>query len=157
MPTIEKLDEEIRRLQAEVTSVEMTPPTIAERCVVVERELHEAEALYRAHGLNPTGARHPSEHAYLQRQSVVGMCMVAAGDKLLKVERELIAAAGEGRSAVDKTKRTAELKAAILRTAARRELEVRKVEGDDFAARPVHPELFLYRQAEVERLAAAGR
>jgi hypothetical protein len=43
---------------------------------------------------------------------------------------------------------------AILRTAARRELAIRAVEAvGEFQPRPVHPELLIFKQAEVERLA----
>ena len=48
----------------------------------------------------------------------------------------------------------AELRAAILRAAARRELALRAVEAvGEFKPRPVHLELLIFRQAEVERLA----
>ena len=80
--------------------------------------------------------------------------MVVGGDKLLKVERERVTAQGEGLTAADKTRRLAELRGPILKAAARRELELRAIEGDDFLPRPVHPELVIFKQAEVERLAA---
>jgi hypothetical protein len=34
-------------------------------------------------------------------------------------------------------------------------LELRKAEGEGFLPRSVHPELLVYKQADVERLAAA--
>jgi hypothetical protein len=81
--------------------------------------------------------------------------MVAAPDKLLQVERQRIEAAAEGLSAVDRARKLGELQRAILRTAAKRELAVREIEGDDnFMVRPVHPELIVYKRTEVERLAA---
>jgi len=43
---IERRDEEIRRLHAQVASVEIMPPTIAERLAKAEAELREAEALF---------------------------------------------------------------------------------------------------------------
>ena len=91
----------------------------------------------------------------MQRQVLIGAQMVAAGDKLLSVERQRIAAQGEGLSAADKTRKLDELRRAILRTAAKRELAVREIEHDDFFDRPVHPELVVYARAEVERIAAA--
>ena len=61
---------------------------------------------------------------------------------------------GHGISAPDKQRRLDELRGAILKAAARRELALRAVEGvGEFQPRPVHPELLIYRQAEVERLA----
>ena len=65
-----------------------------------------------------------------------------------------IAAQGEGMSASDKQRRLADLDHAILKAAAKRELLVREQEAaGDFSPRPVHPELLVYRQADVERLA----
>jgi hypothetical protein len=152
MTTIEDLDGEIARLQAEVRSVEHMPPTIAERYSEVEGAMREAEAVYRRLGLGAS-AGHPAEHAHLQRQVLIGACMVAAGDKLLKVERQRIEKQGEGLTAADKARKLDQLKAAILRTAAQRELALREVEGDGFLPRPIHPELLVFPQAEVERLA----
>jgi hypothetical protein len=149
---IEKLDDEIRRLQAEVAGVEIMPPTIAERVAAVEGELRQAEQIYRTYGLKVSAA-HPLETAHLQRQALVGACMVVGGRELLKVERQRIEAQGEGMTVADRERRIAELRAAMLKAAARRELLVREIEGAEFMPRPVHPELVVYRQADVERLA----
>ena len=61
---VEKLDDEIARIQVDLANVERAPPTIAERFAVVEAELRDAEALYLARGLN-VGAAHPGETAHL--------------------------------------------------------------------------------------------
>jgi hypothetical protein len=98
-------------------------------------------------------AGHPAEHAHLQRQSLIGAIMVTAGDKLLRAERQRIEQQGEGLTAADKARRLDQLLGAILRTAARRELAVREIEGDGFMVRPVHPELLVYKRADLERLA----
>ena len=122
---------------------------------VIERQLKQAEQLYRERGLDPA-ASHPVEQVQLQRLAVVGALMVAAGDELLQTERQRIEAQGEGLSAPDKARKLAELRRAVLRTAAQREIELRKIEGDgEFRPRPVHPELAIWKQAAVERLAAA--
>jgi hypothetical protein len=62
-------------------------------------------------------------------------------------------AQSEGLTASDKARRITELQAAILRAAAKRELAVREVEGAEFMPRPVHPELLVYKRADVEQLA----
>ena len=81
--------------------------------------------------------------------------MVVGADKLLKVERQRIEQQGEGMSPTDKARKLDELRCQILHTAAKRELAVREIEGEGFVVRPVHPELIIYKQAAVERLAAA--
>jgi hypothetical protein len=150
---IEQCDAEIARLQVEIGSVEHAPPTIAERCAEAEAELRSAEALYQSHGLK-VSAEHPAEHAHLQRQALIGAMMAAGGDKLLQVERQRIEAQGEGMSAADKTRKLDQLRGAILKAAAKRELALRAIEGAEFMPRAVHPELAIYKQAAVERLAA---
>jgi len=90
---IDKLDAEIARLQTEARTVEAAPPTIAERFAAVEGELRDAEGLFRAHGLK-ISAGHPAESAHLQRQSLIGAMMVAAGDKLATGRAPTYRAAG---------------------------------------------------------------
>jgi hypothetical protein len=152
--TIEKLDAEIARLQAEAASVERMPPTIADRYADVHAELRDAERLYQTRGLK-VSAPHPGETAHLQRQALIGLCMVVGADKILKVERQRIEQQGEGLTAADKARKLDDLRRAVLHTAAKREIAVRAVEGGEFLPRVVHPELAIYRQAAVERLAAA--
>jgi len=149
---IEKLDVEIERLTAEVRIVEAAPPTVAERHAAAAAELRSAEQLYRTRGLRPA-APHPAEQEHLQRLAVVGMCMVIDAEKILKTEHQRIAAEGEGLSAADKARKLDELRRAILRTAAKRELATRATEGDGFLPRVVHPELAIYKRTAVERLA----
>jgi phage-related tail protein len=152
-PAIDKLDAEIARLQAEVAHVEHMPRTIAERFAEVEAELRSAEQLYRNNG-HKVGAAHPEQTAYLQRQAVLGACMVVGADQLLRADRQRIEAQGEGMSAADKARKLAELRRQILCTAAKRELALREVEGDgEFQPRVTHPELAIYRLAVVEQLA----
>jgi hypothetical protein len=152
--TTEALDAEIARLQTEAASVERMPATIAERYAKVEAELREAERLYRTYGLKVSAA-HPAEAAHLQRQAVIGACMVVGAEKLLKIERQRVEQEGEGLAAVDKARRLDELRRQILRVAARRELALREIERDgEFLARPaVHPELVIYPHADLEQLA----
>lgn len=153
--TITELDAQLANLRAALASVAQALPTSAERFGVVEAELRRAEQLYRERGLNVSGG-HPDETAHLQRQAVVGACMVVGADKMLKAERQRIEAQGEGLTAADKARRLDELRAAILKAAARRELLIREEndERDDFLVpRPIHPELAIFTQAEIERLA----
>jgi hypothetical protein len=149
---MESIDAEIGRLQFEAASMEHMPRTIAERFADAEAELRSAEALYQTHGLG-VSAGHPGEAAHLQRQALVGLCMVVGAEKILKVERARIEAQGEGLSTPAKAERLAQLRRQIERLAAKRELAVREIEGDGFLPRPVHPELLVFPQAEVERLA----
>jgi hypothetical protein len=60
---------------------------------VVEAELRDAEALYRAHGLK-VSAGHPGEAAHLQRQALIGAVMTVDAGKLLRAERERIGSSG---------------------------------------------------------------
>jgi hypothetical protein len=99
-------------------------------------------------------AGHPSEHAHIQRQAFVGMMMAANGPALLKVERMRIEQAGEGMSAIDRSKRLAEIDASLLKAAAKRELLVREIEGAEFMPRPVHAELVVFPLADPQRMAA---
>src|SRR4051794_7786632 len=119
-PTIAALDREIAALIAERSVVATALPAVSERLAAVETELREAEAVFRQHGLRPI-APHPDQAAYLQRLALVGAMMVAAGDKLLKAERQRIEAQGEGLTAADRAARLSEIERAVLRLAARRE------------------------------------
>jgi hypothetical protein len=153
-PAIDQLDAEIAGLQAEIARVEHMPRTIAERFAETEVRLREAEGVYRQWGLD-VSARHPGEAQHLQRQSLIGALMVVNSAALLKAERERIAAAGEGLSAVDKARTLDQLRGAILKAAAKRELTLRTIEGAEFLPRPgPHPELAVWKLAAVERLAA---
>jgi hypothetical protein len=152
MTDLETLDAEIQRLRQEAAAVARMPPTIAERFAQTEAELRQAEQLYRTHGLAVSGTGHPTEAAHLQRLTLIGLCMVTGADRILKVERDRITAAGEGVSAADKAKRLVDLDRAILRTAARRELLLREHEapGEFLPRLEVHPELAVLPQADVE-------
>lgn len=150
---IEKLDAEIQKLQQEAAAAEQAPPTIAERFAAAEAELLEAERIFRTFGLNPS-APHPGETAYLQRLAVVGCCMIVGSAAILKATHQRIAAQGEGLTAADKASKLNDIRRRVLSIAAKRELAVREIEGDGFMIRPVHPELLIFPQAEVERLAA---
>ena len=136
--TIETLDATIAQLQAEARR---------------EARLREAEDIYRRFGLGVT-AGDPREAAHLRQQALLGAMMVVGSAQLLKVERARIEARGEGLSKREKTERIAQLRRQIERLAAKRELAVREIEGDGFMPRPVHAELAIYRQGDVERLAA---
>ncbi len=153
---LERLAGEIQRLRQEAAAIARMPATIAERFAQREAELRAAERLYREQGLAVSGAGHPTETAHLQLQAQIGVMMVIDPDKILKVERDRITAAGEGMTAADKAKRLADLDRAILRTAAKRELFLREHEapGQFLPRLEVHPELAVFRQADVERLAA---
>lgn len=153
--TLELFDAELQRLRQEAAAIARMPATIAERFAQTEAELRHAEQLYRTHGLG-VSAGHPTEAMHLQRQALIGAMMVVGADKILKVERDRIAAAGEGMTADDKAKRLGDLDRAILRTAAKRELLLREHEapGEFLPRLEVHPELAVFRQADVERLAA---
>jgi hypothetical protein len=153
MTTIAELDTEISHLQAEAAAVDRMPPPIAQRFAEAEGKLREAEQVFRTYGLG-VSAGHPAETAHLQRQAAIGACMVVGSAQLLAAERERIASAGEGLSQRERTERLAQLRREIERLAAQRELALRAVEGDGFLPRPVHPELLIYKQADVERLAA---
>jgi hypothetical protein len=153
--TIAKLDAEIATAQAAIVQVEHALPTIADRYADAEAQLRAAEDLYKTRGLR-ISAPHPAEAAHLERQVLIGACMVAGGDKLLKTERARIEAQGEGLTAIDRARKLDELRRAIQRAAAKRELAVREIEADDFMDRPVLPQFFLYAGSELERL-AAGR
>ena len=141
------------RPKSKVASTERAPRTIAERYAEAEAELRACEQVFRQWGLR-VSAGHPGETEHLQRQAVIGACMVVGADKLLKVERDRIAAAGEGLTAVDKAKRLADLDRAILRTAAKRELLLRDREAPgEFLPREPHAELAVFRRDAVEHLA----
>jgi hypothetical protein len=152
--SIEQIDAELARLQAELGSVERAPRTIAERYADAEARLRACESVYRQWGFD-VSAGHPGEAQYVQRRSQIGALMVVNPAALLKAERQRIEAQGEGLSAADKARRLDQLRAAILRASAKRELLVRAIEVEgEFAPRPpLHAELAVFTRAEVERLA----
>jgi hypothetical protein len=154
--SIQEIKAQLAQLQAESDRVSRMPPTVAERFAVIEAEYRQAERLYRERGLKiDTG--HPAETVHLQRLAVIGACMVVGADKLLRAERERIAQAGEGLSGADKARRLDQLRRQVLQVAARRELALREVEGEgEYRPRDAHPELAIFRQADVERLATVA-
>ena len=109
--------------------------------------------LYRTYGLKVSAA-HPGETAHLQRQASIGAAWWSAPTSSCRPSASVSRQQGEGLSAADKARRLDELRRAILRTAAKRELAVREIEGAEFMPRAIHPELAIYKQAAVERLAA---
>jgi hypothetical protein len=153
-PAIDQLDAEIAGLQAEIARVEHMPATVAERYAAAEAELREGERIFRTHGPNPSAA-YPGQTADLQRRAAIGAAMVVGAEQLLRVERQRIEAQGEGLSAADKARKLEQLRGAILKAAAKRELTLRAIEGAEFLPRPgPHPELAVWKLAAVERLAA---
>ena len=156
---IEDLDAELARLQQEAAAVERAGPPFDEVWPEVERRLQQAEAVFRQYGAGLDGwpAVLPEE-AVRRHQAAIGAAMVANGKALSDSERARVkAVTANGIAAADKRQRLDQIRAAILKAAARREIEARKVEGTEFMARPVHPELIVCRQGDLERLAAPGR
>jgi hypothetical protein len=155
MRSIEQIDAEIARLQAELASVERMPRPISERYDEAAARLREAEGVYRQWGFDAS-AGHPGEAQHMQRQSLIGALMVVNSAALLKAEHERIAAAGEGLSEREKTERLAQLRRQIERLCAQRELQLREREAPgEFLPRPVlHAEMAVFRKPDLERLAA---
>jgi hypothetical protein len=155
--TIATLDTEIARLQADARTIEHAPRTFDEVWPVAEAALVDAEAALRRFGpaLDSAVPRLP-EAVHHRHQVVIGAAMVANRKALMDSERARVKADTDaGISATDKQRRGAELRAAILKLCARRELLLRSEEADGAELRPrqPHAELFVFRQADVERLA----
>jgi hypothetical protein len=143
-------------LQTALAEVANKPPSFDEVWPGVEQTLTDAEAVFRriGPGLDHVGGPLLPEHAWHRHQAMIGASMVANRKAVLDSERARIRAATDGGlSQADRTRRLDQLRASILKAAANRELLVREIEGADFTPRPVHPELLVYPQAEVERLA----
>lgn len=154
--SIEQIDAELARLQAEIASVERLPRSFDEVWPATEAELDQAEATFRRIGPQLGFVSQLPEHVYERRQAMVGMVMVANRPALIDAERARIkAATAGGLSQADRTKRLDQLRAAILMAAARKEIALRQIEGTEFQMRSVHPEFVVFRRAEVERIAAA--
>jgi hypothetical protein len=157
MTTIAELDTEISRLQQEASAVERAPKSFDEVWPAVEAELAEAEATFRRLGPTLSGVISSlPEHVAERHRAMVGMALVANKKAVLDSERSRVGAATEGgMSATDRQRRLDQLRGAILQASAKRELLVRATEGDgEFQPRVIHPELAIYKQAAVERLAA---
>jgi hypothetical protein len=116
----------------------------------VEAELAEAEATFRRVGpwLSRSTPLLP-ELVYQRHQANISACMVANKKALLDSERARVKAQTEGGiSATDKQRRLADLERALLKAAAKRELLLREQEtAGEFSARPVHPELAVYKRS----------
>lgn len=154
MTDIQTLDAEIVDLQRQATAIEAAPRHFDEEWLTVERALLDAEAAFKTHGplLDATPAVFP-ETAQRRHQVSVGAAMVANGKALLDSERVRVKAMTDGGIAVaDKHQRLADLKRAILRTAARRAKLVRST-GEFLPRSAVHPELVIATGAELEQLA----
>ena len=100
--TIEALDAEIARLQAEIVNIERMQPTVAERFAAAEAELRDANSSI-ARTACASLPRILAETAYLQRQAVIGALhggrrrQAAAGRARSESRPQ-----GEGLSAADK-------------------------------------------------------
>ena len=153
--SIDELGAEVKAPQGEVRTVERAGPTFDERRPTVEAELVEAEAVFRRLGPQLGGfVSELPEHVYERRQAMVGMAIVANKKALLDAERQRVKAATEGLSSADKARRLDQLRAAVLRAAAKRELLVREREvAGEFQLRPVHPEFVIFQRADLEQLA----
>src|SRR5580693_6250530 len=154
MTTIAELDTEISRLQQEASGVERAPSSFEEVWPAVEAELAEAEATFRRLGPQLSQRSVPvlPEYVWQRNQVVIGATLVANRKAVVDSERARIKAQTEGGiSATDRQRRLDQLRAAILRASANRELLVRATEGDgEFQPRVIHPELAIYKQAAVE-------
>jgi hypothetical protein len=155
MTTLEQCDAELEQLHADVRKLQSAPSAFAEVWPAIEAGLDQAQATFTRLGpLIGVVPRLP-EHVHERHLAMVGMALAANRKAIVDSERARIRAATEGGiGTADKARRLDEIRAAILRTAAKRELALRKVEGEgEFRPRPTHPELLIFPQAEVERLA----
>jgi hypothetical protein len=158
MTDIATIDIEISRLQAEAAAVERAGPTFEERWPAVEAELAEAERIFREIGPQLGGVvSQLPEHVEQRRRAMVGAAVVANRKALIDSERSRIKVDTEGGiAAPDKARRLEQLRSAVLRAAAQRELLLRDQEVvGEFRPRPVHAELAVCKRSEIERLAAA--
>ena len=121
----------------------------------MEAELLEAEAIFRGVGPELSGfISQAPEHVHQRRVAAIGAAMVANRKALLDSERARVKEqTANGIAAADKQRRLNELKRAVLRVAAKRELLIRatEVEGE-FLPRELHAELAVFRHDAVERL-----
>src|SRR5215475_11954028 len=124
MTMIAELDAEISRLQQEASAVERAPHSFDEVWPAVEAQLAEAEATFRRLGPQLGGfVSQLPEHVEERRRAMVGMAVVANRKALLDSERARVKARTEGGiSATDRQRRLDQLRAAILKAAAKREL-----------------------------------
>jgi hypothetical protein len=124
------------------------PSSFDEIWPAVEAELDQAEAAFRRLGPQLSGfVSQLPEHVHQRYQATIGAVMVANRKALIDCERTRVKAATEGgMSATDKQRRLDQLRAAVLRAAAQRELALRDVEGDGFQPRPAHAELSIYNE-----------
>jgi hypothetical protein len=155
--SIEQIDVELARLQAEISGVERAPPSFEEVWPAVAAELAEAESTFRRVGPQLSGVvSQLPEYVAERHRAMVGMALVANRKAVVDSERSRVRAATEGgTSATDRQRRLDQLRAAILRASAQRELLVRatEVEGEFLARPPLHAELVAFTRAKVERLA----
>jgi hypothetical protein len=152
---LESLDGEIRRLQQQATAIERAGPTFDEAWPQVEAQLQDAENVFRRFGTGISDVAVTLPEIIARRhKAAIGAALVANKKAVIDAERQRVKeqTAG-GLSASEKQRRLAELRGALLRAAAKRELALRAVEGAEFHPRPVHPELVVYRQGDLERLA----
>ena len=156
--SIEQIDVELARLQAEISGVERAPPSFEEAWPGVEADLDEAEATFRRVGPQLSGVvSQLPEHVAERHRAMAGLALVANRKAVVDSERSRVRAATEGGlSATDKQRRLDQLRAAILRASAKRELLVRETEVEgEFLPRPgLHAEMVVFRKPDLERLAA---
>lgn len=160
MSNIDALATEIANLRTAIAEIEAKPQTFDEVWPAAEQALGDCERVFRERGpltrfVAPAVWVMPEE-SRARHQAAIGASMVANRKALMDSERARVKAATDGGlSRADKARRIEELRRQLLRAAAKHELALRDVEGDGFMVRPVHPELLIYRRADVERLANA--
>src|SRR5260370_31315078 len=140
MSTIEQIDAELARLQAEIARVERAPRSFDEVWAATIEQLDLAEATFRrlGPGLGGVVSQLP-EYVAERHRAMVGLALVANRKAVIDSERSRVRAATEGGiSAADKVRRLDELRRQIMKAAAKRELAVRGIEGDGFMPRPLH-------------------
>jgi hypothetical protein len=96
--SIEHIDAELARLQAEISSIERAPPSFEEVWPAVEAELAEAEATFRRLGPQLSQRSVPvlPEYVWQRNQVVIGATLVANRKAVVDSERARIKAQTEG-------------------------------------------------------------
>lgn len=137
MTQLETLEREIARLEAEIARVERAPKSFDEEWAPIVARMDAAEQMFRQHGMPLDAPLQVSPEYGRQRQLSLAGAVLAGNRKAVEAaERLRIKPRTEGGlSTSERTRKLADLRAELLRIAERREIALRKVEGDDF----LHP------------------
>jgi hypothetical protein len=158
-PSAAEIGRRIAEIAGEISALERSGPSLAERLAGAEAELAQARGHFERFGFATVGVV-PAERFRNFQRSVIGALMTIDGGKITASERARIEASGGlGISETEKGERLAALRSELRPLLAQREAAWRSEEtaGRTADRSQFDPEMYLASDADLALVAAAGK